>query len=68
MSFGLRSPVKRGRESGTVGDPLTRSSPNHEAIAETNTDLCSLSGNGNASREVRQLDAVGSIGAKQSEI
>jgi hypothetical protein len=41
---------------------------NDEAIAETNTDLCSLSGNGNASREVRQLDAVGSIGAKQSEI
>jgi hypothetical protein len=41
---------------------------NDEAIAETNTDLCSLSGNGNALREVRQLDAVGSIGAKQSEI
>jgi hypothetical protein len=41
---------------------------NDEAVAQTNTSLCSLSDNGNALREMRQADEVGSVGASQSDI
>jgi hypothetical protein len=57
------SPPVRAEHDPASRRPLPGTRLNDEAIAETNTDLCSLSGSGNALREMRQPDAVGSVRA-----